>query len=495
MSKKVIIIGAGIAGLSAGCYARINGFETEIYEMHNIPGGLCTAWSRKGYTFDGCIHWLMGTRPGLSFYKYWNEIGALEGMRFHQHDMQIQMEDRTGKKLTLHADIDMLEKQLMELAPEDEALIKELTGSVRKLMKMQMPMDKPQDMYGFVDMIKMMVKMGPLFKEMGKLNKISIGQYVDQFKNPFIREALLGIMPRDYSLMVWVMVLATYANKDAGWPMGGSLEFARSIEKSYLKMGGKIFYNAKVNRILVENSKAVGIELADGSKYSADYVISASDGYSTIFNLLEGRYVDENIRSLYGKTPLAPTSVQVSLGVDCDLSSEPETLGIKLDKPFMVGGVENTYFAFRHFCYDKSMAPAGKSSVTAILYSDYDYWEKLYKEDRNAYNEEKRIIADEFTRVFEERFPCAKGKIEVVDVSTPYTYTRYTGTWKGVYMSWLTTPEKPMLKVPGKLPGLANFYLAGQWANSSGGVPVGVITGRWSLMRICKDDGRKFIVQ
>ena len=106
---------------------------------------------------------------------------------------------------------------------------------------------------------------------------------------------------------------------------------------------------------------------------------------------------------------------------------------------------------------------------------------------------EKKIIADEFIRVFEERFPYAKGKIEAVDVSTPYTYTRYTDTWKGVYMSWITTPEKPMLKVPGKLPKLKNFYLAGQWANSSGGVPVGVITGRWSLMRICKADRKKFI--
>ncbi len=61
--KKVIIIGAGIAGLTCGVYARINGFETEIYELHTIPGGECTGWDRKGYHFDGCIHWLMGSKP------------------------------------------------------------------------------------------------------------------------------------------------------------------------------------------------------------------------------------------------------------------------------------------------------------------------------------------------------------------------------------------------------------------------------------------------
>lgn len=494
MSKKVVIIGAGIAGLSAGCYARMNGYEAEVYEMNSIPGGLCTAWTRKGYTFDGCVHWLMGTRPGTSFYKYWDEIGALKGMKFIQHDMQLQMEDKTGKKLVLYADIDKLEKQLLEVAPEDEKVIMELTSDVRNFMNMEMPMDKPQDMYGFADMVKMLVKMGPKLKTLGRLNKISIRQFTDRLKNSFLREALPGVMPKDYTLMVFVMVLATYANKDGGWPMGGSLEFARAIEKSYLKLGGKINYNTRVEKILVEDNKAVGIQLSDGSKHPADYVISAADGHSTIFKMLEERYIDDNIKSLYNETPLAPTSVQVSLGVACDLSKEPSTIGIKLEKPITVGGIENSYFFLRHYCYDPSMAPAGKSSVTSILCSDYEYWEKLYKEDKSAYNAQKKIIADELIRVFEERFPYAKGKIEAVDVSTPYTYTRYTDTWKGVYMGWMTTPEKSMLKVPGKLPGLKNFYLAGQWANSSGGVPAGVITGRWSLMRICKDDGKKFVV-
>ena len=79
MAKKVIIIGAGIAGLSAGCYARMNGYEAEIYEAHTRPGGLCTSWKRKGYTIDGCIHWLTGSSPKDSFYTLWAELGAVQG--------------------------------------------------------------------------------------------------------------------------------------------------------------------------------------------------------------------------------------------------------------------------------------------------------------------------------------------------------------------------------------------------------------------------------
>ena len=70
MTQSILIIGAGIAGLSAGCYGQINGYKTQIFELHDKPGGLCTAWKRSGrsssggYTFDGCIEWLVGSRDG-----------------------------------------------------------------------------------------------------------------------------------------------------------------------------------------------------------------------------------------------------------------------------------------------------------------------------------------------------------------------------------------------------------------------------------------------
>lgn len=492
ISKKVAVIGAGIGGLAAGCYARLNGYEAEIFEMHNLPGGLCTAWQRKEYTFDGCIHWLMGTRPGTSFYKYWNEIGALAGRGFLQHDIQIQMEDGASSQVTLYSGIDQLERELLRISSEDEATIRELTAAVRQMMKMEMPLDKPEDMYGPVDILKMLLKMLPHLKLMGKLSRVSIGDFVDRLRNPFLREALPSVISREYTLMVLVMVLATYAGKDAGWPLGGSLEFARAIEKSFLGMGGRIRYNSRVEKILVKDDQAVGVQLKDGSEHAADFVISAADGFTTIYRMLDGKYKDERIESLYHSIPLAPTSVQVSLGVAADLSREPHVLGIKLARSLAVGGVENSFLTFRHYCYDPSLAPAGKSAVTSFLYSDYDYWEKLFLEDREAYKARKQEVAEACIRVFEERFPYAKGKIEVVDVATPYTYTRYTGTRKGVYMSWLTTPENPRLKVPGRLPGLKNFYLAGQWAFSSGGVPTGLITGRWSIMRLCRDDGKRF---
>ena len=67
--KSVIIIGGGIAGLSVGCYAQMNGYRTQIFEMHNRPGGLCTSWQRKGYNIHSGIHLLVGCGEKSDFYR------------------------------------------------------------------------------------------------------------------------------------------------------------------------------------------------------------------------------------------------------------------------------------------------------------------------------------------------------------------------------------------------------------------------------------------
>ena len=78
MKKRVIIIGAGIAGLTAGIYALQSGFDVTIYESHTIPGGASTSWRRKGYLFEGGMHWLTGSSPKIPLHKLWREVGALD---------------------------------------------------------------------------------------------------------------------------------------------------------------------------------------------------------------------------------------------------------------------------------------------------------------------------------------------------------------------------------------------------------------------------------
>ena len=77
-TKSIIIIGAGIAGLASGIYAQKNGYSSRIFELHTLPGGLMTGWKRKGYTIDGCIHWLTGSDEKSNYFKAWRELGLLQ---------------------------------------------------------------------------------------------------------------------------------------------------------------------------------------------------------------------------------------------------------------------------------------------------------------------------------------------------------------------------------------------------------------------------------
>jgi phytoene dehydrogenase-like protein len=278
---------------------------------------------------------------------------------------------------------------------------------------------------------------------------------------------------------------------------GGSLEFARKLERRFLALGGEISYGSKVDRILVENDRAVGVRLGDGSEHRSDHVIGAADGHATIFEMLEGRYANERVRELYDKLEPFSSLIQVSLGVDMDLSQEPWSYVLILDEGSRIGGQETTSIWTHHYCYDASMAPKGKSSVTAILGADLEPWKQLRDTDRAAYREKKNAVAEEVIAVIERAYPGIGQHVEVVDVATPATYVRYTGNWKGSFEGWLLSPENTKIGgmggLPRRLPGLSNFVMAGQWVWPGGGLPSGVMTGRWASQTICAADNRQFV--
>ncbi|PJI06812.1 MULTISPECIES: phytoene desaturase family protein [Clostridium] len=464
MKKKIIIIGAGISGLSAGCYGQMNGYETEIFEMQNTPGGLCTSWNRNGYLIDGCIDWLIGLNPDDFIYDFWKELGVFDNTEFIHHDYMMQVEGM-GKHLVLYSDADKLQKHLLELSPDDSSLIKEFTEAIK-------------DSAFFSKTTK------PIFNK--KFACMTMYDFINQFKDPFLREALgvclLPLDSREYCVGGLIFRLSFYNRKDAGWPVGGSLEFAKKIENKYKVLGGKVNYRAEVSEIIVNENKAVGVKLKDGSEHYADCVISAIDTHRVLFDLLKGKYVNNEIKNLYNNEKALHTSMQVSVGINCDLSCEPHSLAIKLEDPITIGDTVNEYLYLKHFCFDKIISNKSKSVITSIIKTDYEYWSKLYKKPCE-YKAEKERICREFIIVIEKRFPEIKGKIEVTDVVTPVTYNRYAGVWRGSYLGWSGSGIKAIdLSVVHEL---KNFYMAGQWIKPSGGVSAAMMAGRECISKMC----------
>jgi phytoene dehydrogenase-like protein len=494
MTKSIIIIGAGISGLAAGCYGQMNGYTTQIFEMNSQPGGLCTAWKRKGYTIDGCIHWWVGTKPDTTFYKNWQELGMIQGKQIINLDEFYAYEDKDGKVFHQYTNIDQLEKHMKELAPEDSAAIDEFTGAIRKFVGIYMPIDKPRELYNIFDLIKMSVHIGPALAAYRKWTKISIGELAAKFQNPLIRTAFITFWPKEMASAFFLITLAELHEKMAGYPIGGSIPMSESIEKRYKDLGGTINYKSGVEKILVENNQAYGVKLTDGPEHKADYVISAADVYATLFEMLEGKYLDDKVEQYYESRPFFPSIIYIGLGVNRSFEELPKIISgtiFQLDKPINIAGKDIDKLSVRIHNFDPSLAPAGKTVLTVAIESDFKYWKSL-RDDLPKYKAEKEKIGAAVVTALNKRYPGLTSQLEMWDVATPFTFYRYTGTWQGGYEGWLATPRNSDLQINMKPRGLEALYMVNQWIQASGGLPTGAMGGSHVIQLLCKKDGKKF---
>ena len=118
--KNILIIGAGIAGLAAGCYGQMNGYRTRIVEHHSEPGGVATAWPNSGYHIDGGIHYLMGHKPGQACYEIYRQLGIFHNRHYPDLETFVRYTDEaTGRKISFSHDLEQLARDLKNLAPGD----------------------------------------------------------------------------------------------------------------------------------------------------------------------------------------------------------------------------------------------------------------------------------------------------------------------------------------------------------------------------------------
>lgn len=494
--KKLIIIGAGIAGLAAGCYARMNGYQATIFELHDLPGGLCTAWERKGFIFDGCIHYLFGSGEGQPFNQMWQELGAVQNRPMINHHEYQQITDGEHT-LIVYTDPDMLQSHLLELSPADRSLIQQFCDGIRQFTHFDMSVmyRKPRSLMSGLDWRDFGLAMLPFLAPMQKWASLSAGEFAARFKHPFLRRAIGHMFSwEEAPVMMGMSLLAYMHTQNAGFPSGGSLAFARAIEKRFLDLGGEIHYKAQVEKILVEAGKAVGVRLYDDEIHPADVVISACDGRGTIFDLLGGEFTDKRIRRMYdGHLPIH-SMMQISLGVNRDLSSSPHWVTYLLPESILVAGEPRSEIGIKHYCFDPSLAPAGKSVVELIIRTQYAYWQRIY--GRRPYDEEQRQVSDIIRDHLESWHPGINANVECVDEATPLSYERYTGNWMGSTCGWLMTKDTMRMLInglPKTLPGLSNFYMAGQWVEPGGSVPLAAASGKNAIQLICAAGERDFI--
>ena len=493
MSKKVFVVGAGISGLSAGIYAARCGFDVTIFEQHITFGGLSTSWSRKGFYFEGGMHWLTGSSPKMPLYQVWKELGALKENNPIENRDPYYVYINGDKRLYMWRDLDKLCNQLKEFAPEDKKMIEKFRKDVKSLLGVHLVVN---DIMGLKAKnprppgIGELLKMIPAGLNYGRLVNMSYEEYVNQFKNEDVRRLLLNSIGYRYNAMSFIYTIASFASGDCGYPDGGSVTMGQNMLDTYRELGGKIEFRKKIENIELDGAgNACGVKI-DGEILPCDAVIVTQDMRNAIDNLFD-RMIDNPLASKIRKNVVSEQNVFVCLGVKADLSRLPQAMIFPLKEPFEIAGVKYNDLRIYNYAKYENRAPEGCTSLTSLfLGPSYYYW-KQAKED-GTYKQKKDELGKKFIEALSEFIPEVKDNVAVIDVATPCTYERYCSTYEG---SWMSVWEKgtKQYNYPQKIPGINGVYFAGQRTMMPGGLPIAAYSGRIAVQLLCRDTNTLFV--
>jgi phytoene dehydrogenase-like protein len=293
------------------------------------------------------------------------------------------------------------------------------------------------------------------------------------------------------SALALVMVLAWKGS--SGYVVGGSRAVVRGMAGRYASLGGVLRCDTPVASVSVEQGRATGVRCADGALYPAGTVISCADGHATIFNILEGGYVNKQLLQAYRHGDVFPGLIQASLGVNRNDPKTPFALSLPLSRPLQVDDLtQHGRLEFAFFGSESGLCPEGRMVIIVRCSSRFEYWDNLRKHDPESYAQAKKHLLEQIISILDAKFVGLARQIEFSDLATPATFERFTGNWQGSYQGWLPTPQMLGRRLPRALPGLANFFMAGHWVEPGGGLPSAALSARYLAQILCARDGKAF---
>jgi phytoene desaturase len=483
-SPRLVIIGGGLAGLSAGCYARHNGFDVTIVEHNLALGGVCTAWHRGPYLVDGCIHWLTGG-PFLRIYE---ELGILPGVQLRTlEEFATYRHARDRWQVSISRDLQATADAMLAVAPDDADEIARLVDGANRMADLAPPIEHAPEVASLRDRF---MDVWRLRRDAGALVHFRKphGVWVDEhIKSPRLHALLRRLMTPETPALFLLMVLGYLSRGWLSRPQGGTARFRDALIDHYEALGGRTVLNTTVEEVLVSNDCATGVRLTDGSMIPADIVVSTASAPETVFRLLAGRYGASEWKIRMSEWRMFQPIVLASFGVARAFDDQPSTLLVDAVEPFVIGGFSHDHLYLRIYNEDPAFAPPGHTVVQAMLPTDYDWWATRGVQ----YQQEKDLAAERILEAIDRHVPGVKANVQMIDIATPLTFWRNARSWRGAFEGWM--PDSNLFThVPKTLPGLERFYLAGQWVEPGGGVPVATMSGRHVVEIMCAATGRTF---
>jgi all-trans-retinol 13,14-reductase len=445
----VIVVGSGAGGLAAAiCLARA-GQKVLVLEQHDVPGGWCHSFMLKGQRFSPGVHYIGLIEKGQSTSKLYEGLGIANDLVFFRMNKNgYEHCWIEGEKIDMPAGIDNLHESLSDRFPAERQRLKKYLKLIHDVSHQVQLIPK---MKGFWDTVTIPFRT----KMMGKYGLFSLKRVIDwHINDPLLKSVLNvqcgdhGLPPNKASFPLHCTVMDHYL-EGAFYPMGGGAGIVKALTTALKRHHGTIRTKSSVRKILVENKKAVGVELEDGQKILAGNVISNADPSITYLNLIGKEHLSAWLLKKLSNTKYSITSLILFLTLDLDVTQAGLDSGniwlLKdkdIDKIYLGLTAQNilegdefpaifiscttlkdpTSFNGRYHNFEV---------VTFVDYKSFDDFNTIDDHHGEAYTNHKEKLIGKFMNSIEKVIPGAKKNIVQMELGTPKTNQYYIKTTNG----------------------------------------------------------------
>ncbi|MCK4370169.1 MAG: NAD(P)/FAD-dependent oxidoreductase [Candidatus Lokiarchaeota archaeon] len=496
----VIVIGAGLGGLGAACQLALVGKKVLLLEKNNVPGGFATSFVRGRFEFEGALHELsdIGTEANKgSLYRFLERIGVIpDKIQFKQIPEFYRSVFLDGYDVTLPIGLEDYIEKLIELFPSEKKGIEEFMDMCQKVLAGIQFVVKRRGKYSPAEVLKehpWLVRVSGL-----TLQEVFDKFFTDKRLMAIIAQlwGYLGLPPSRLNAYVFIAMLITYLKWGAAFPIGRSHAFTTAIVKAFEELGGKIRFNALVNRILVQNGRVCGVELLNGDIYECKTVISNVNPICTTMKMLPNDVVPDSYKKQIYAPEIGPSAFSVYIG----LNASYKELGLNVHEMFIneTDDLNKAYETFTKLeppkymvvaCYNHiydDITPPGTTQLVLTTLQMGKLWQSV---SPDQYFKVKDYLTDKMVELVEKTIcPDIREYIEVAEAATPLTYYRYSKNIEGAiygYTQDLLNGPTLRLKSRGSIPGL---YQSGAWTNVGGGFSTSILSGRIAAGMYLKDE-------
>ncbi len=493
MKKKVVIIGGGLGGMSAGIRLAADNYEITILEQGERLGGKLNRRGGMGYTFDTGPSIL--TMPWVleQLFHHVNR-NLYDYIQIKRIEPQWKTFFEDGTTIDLTSDIPELIRQLESISKEDANELFSYLNYCSKMYEYSLKSVYKKSLTGLQDLrsmhsVKELLSMDPMKTMSQGTKKFFKNKKLQQLFNylimyvgssPFLAPALLS------QLAHVQLGLGIY------FVEGGMYQIADAMSRVLHELKATVHLNAKVKRIVTTGTRATGVELENGLILDADHVISNLDVIPTYKTLLEG-YTDRNqLKHEEEKFPPTVSGLVFLLGVKKEyqnlahhnyfFSEDPEKEFDQIFNKGMVADDPTVYIGISAKS-DDTQAPHGKQNFFVLTHvpplKDGESWDSKKFEYR-------KVILDKLERMGVKHLT---ENIEFEYIYTPNDLKEIYGANGGsIYGVVADRKKNGGFKFPSKSTIVEDLYFVGSSTHPGGGVPMVTLSGQLTADLILKHD-------